>query len=76
MKDYRCSITTSTVVEHGQGDATASQAADGRDRVEWGCDIDGRGVSVIIKPLSAGTQFALHSVRVYVVPYLAGPDEQ
>jgi hypothetical protein len=75
MKQYSLTIETSTEVATIVGSAEPAPAADGRLRVVWGCDSQGRGVSATVKPLSADTQFVLHSLRLTVVPSIAGPED-
>jgi hypothetical protein len=74
-KQYELTLETSTEAATLVADATPATAADGRLRVVWGCDSQGRGASATIKPLSADTQFVLHSVRLTVIPSLAGVED-
>ena len=74
-KQYELTLETSTETSTLVADSTPATAADGRLRVVWGCDSQGRGVSATIKPLSAETQFVVQSIRLTVVPAFAGPED-
>ena len=75
MAQYRLTVTTSATASVIQGESEPVGSDDGRLRVVWSCDEMGRGVSATIEPLTADTQFVLHSVRAIVIPSAAGPDD-
>jgi hypothetical protein len=75
MKEYSLTLETSTELATLVGSATPSAAADKRLSIVWGCDSQGRGVSATIKPLSAETQFVIHSIRLTVIPSTSGVDD-
>lgn len=75
MKDYSLTLETSTELATLVATAEPAAAADGRLRVVWGCDSQGRGASATIKPLTAETQFVVHSIRLTVIPSMAGAED-
>jgi hypothetical protein len=75
MKEYSLTLETSTELATLVASATPPAAADGRLRVVWGCDSQGRGVSATVAPLSAETQFVVHAIRLTVIPAIAGVED-
>ena len=72
----QCEVTTSADANVVEGQTSAPSTADGRQRLVFGCDLAGRGVSISLKPLTADTQFVLYSMTAYVSASMAGPDDE